>query len=69
MNKEQKLLTEISAITREIEEKDPELIKYLAETPMTIPDINNPDIDNKALKEYLETLREIKQKYERQEKK
>ncbi|SDB61711.1 hypothetical protein SAMN03097699_2639 [Flavobacteriaceae bacterium MAR_2010_188] len=69
MTKEQELLTEISTITREIEERDPELLKYLDETPMTIPDIKNPDVDNKALKEYLETLKEIKSKYEEGENK
>lgn len=69
MKTEQELLTEISTITREIEEHDPELLKYLDETPMTIPDVNNPDVDNKALEEYLESLREIKKKYDQEEKK
>lgn len=64
MKSEKELLTEISTIIREIEEQDPELLKYLDETPMTIPDIQNPNVDRKQLQEYLESLREIKRKYE-----
>ncbi len=61
----QKILTEISQITRDIEENYPELQKYLDETPMTLPDATNesPDMDNKALKDYLESLKEIVKKY------
>lgn len=64
MKSEKELLTEISIITREIEEENPELLKYLDETPMTIPDVENPDVDIKQLEDYLETLKEIKRKYE-----
>ncbi len=69
MNREQELLTEISTITRQIEERAPELLKYLDETPMTIPDVNNPEVENKNLEEYLESLKEIMKKYEEEEEK
>ncbi len=61
----QKILTEISQITRDIEENYPELQKYLDETPMTLPDATNKsaDMDNEALKDYLESLKEIVKKY------
>lgn len=61
----QKILTEISQITRDIEENYPELQKYLGETPMTLRDATNesPDMDNEALKDYLESLKEIVKKY------
>lgn len=61
----QKLLTEISQISREIEEKYPELQKYLEELPMTISDEENKvgRMDEKALKDYLESLKNIVKKY------
>ncbi len=60
-----KVLTEISQISREIEEKYPELQKYLDETPMTLSDENNKvgKMDEKALTDYLESLRSIVNKY------
>lgn len=64
MKTSQELLTEISTLTRQIEEEYPELYKYLDENPMTIPDIDNPKVDNKALKEYLESLQNLVAKYE-----
>lgn len=60
-----KILTEISQISREIEEKYPELQKYLDETPQTLSDRENKSgtMDEKALKDYLESLKEIVKKY------
>lgn len=60
-----KILTEISQITRDIEEKYPELQKYLDETPMTLTDDHNEPgtIDEKTLTEYLESLKSIVRKY------
>lgn len=60
-----KILTEISQISREIEEKYPELQKYLEEIPETLSDENNEvgKMDEKALKEYLESLKSIVKKY------
>lgn len=60
-----KILTEISQISREIEEKYPELQKYLEETPQTLSDENNKtgEMDEKSLKDYLESLKSIVKKY------
>ncbi len=60
-----KILTEISQISREIEEKYPELQKYLEETPQTLSDEENKvgTMDEKALKDYLESLKSIVKKY------
>ena len=60
-----KILTEISQISREIEENYPELQKYLDETPETLSDENNKagKMDEKALQNYLESLKSIVKKY------
>lgn len=64
----QKILTEISQITREIEDKYPELQKYLDELPITLSDDDNKveKIDEKMLKEYLENLKSIVKKYKKE---
>lgn len=67
MELSQKLLAEISEITRDIEDNHPELQKYLDENPLTLSDDQNnmePEMDNKALKEYLESLKALVKKYE-----
>ncbi|MFG6685323.1 hypothetical protein ACGK9U_01985 [Mariniflexile sp. HNIBRBA6329] len=58
-----KLLMEISNITREIETDYPELYQYLDENPMTIPSEDNLNVDDKSLKNYLETLKTMLKKY------
>lgn len=60
-----KILTEISQISREIEEKYPELQKYLDETPPTLSGDDNESgtMNEKALKDYLESLKSIVKKY------
>ncbi len=64
----QKILAEISQITREIEEKYPELQKYLDELPITLSDNNNKvnKMDEKTLNEYLENLKSIVKKYKKE---
>jgi|31_taG_2_1085359.scaffolds.fasta_scaffold00002_250 division protein CdvB (Snf7/Vps24/ESCRT-III family) len=64
----QKILTEISQITREIEDKYPELQKYLDELPITLSDDDNKveKMDEKMLKEYLENLKSIVKKYKKE---
>ena len=50
----QKILTEISQITREIEDKYPELQKYLDELPITLSDDDNKvEKIEKNLKSYI----------------
>lgn len=65
MELSQKILSEITQITRDIEDNYPELQKYLDERPMTLPDENNPNakMDNKVLEEYLISLKEMVKKY------
>ncbi|PZX92057.1 hypothetical protein DOS84_17300 [Flavobacterium aquariorum] len=41
----------------------PELSKYLLEMPETIPVIDNPEMNKKVLNEYLNSLKEILDKY------
>lgn len=60
-----KILTEISAVTRDIEENYPELYKYIDENPMTLPDENHPEVDNEAFKEYLESLKTMLAEYKK----
>ncbi|MCF1420886.1 hypothetical protein [Mangrovimonas futianensis] len=57
MKSTQDLLTEISNLTREIEEHYPELYQYLDENPDTIPSIDHPKVGNKELQEYLNSLK------------
>ncbi|MEZ4793290.1 MAG: hypothetical protein R2783_07470 [Gelidibacter sp.] len=65
MELSQKILAELSEISREIEEKYPELQKYLEELPITISDKENKvgKMDEKSLKDYLENLKSIVLKY------
>jgi hypothetical protein len=53
----------ILKITMLIRKEYPELSKYLLEIPETIPGIESPEINSKVLKEYLNTLKEILDKY------
>ncbi len=59
MKNSQKLLSEITKLTKEIETNYPELYKHLGENPMTIPDESDPEINNKVLEKYLESLRQL----------
>ena len=62
-----KTLRELNAdilnITMTIQEKYPELSKYLAEMPVTISDEINPEINSKILHEYYNSLEMILKKY------
>ncbi|MEN3323791.1 hypothetical protein VP395_08640 [Mariniflexile soesokkakense] len=58
-----KLLLEISNITQEIETDYPELYQYLDENPITIPNEDNLNVDDKSLKNYLETLKTMLKKH------
>ncbi|WP_218846949.1 hypothetical protein [Winogradskyella forsetii] len=65
MNEAQKILTEISTITRDIEDNYPELQKYLDETRSTLPSgsNNSASLDEEDLKNYLDQLKEMRDKY------
>jgi len=57
------LNTQILKITVEIRKQFPKLSKYLLEMPETIPDDKSPEMNKKALRDYLDSLKEILDKY------
>jgi hypothetical protein len=52
----------ILSLTTQIREKYPELYEHLTEMPVTNPDEDHPDIENK-LKEYYDSLKSMMIKY------
>jgi len=46
----------IMEITNEIRSHHPELLKYLNEMPVTIPNKQNPEITIKSLRDYYDSL-------------
>jgi hypothetical protein len=63
METEKKLYSDILKITLEIQEKYPELIKYLNEMQDTLPESGKTSLDIAALKEYRDSLKNIVLKY------
>lgn len=63
MKTEAELSENILKITMTIRNEFPELIKYLNEMPVTIPDVATPEINNKILQDYYESLRDLLRKY------
>ncbi|MFL1010569.1 hypothetical protein [Flavisericum labens] len=60
------ILTEISSLTRTIEERYPELQKYLGESRGTLPQGEvNHTLDKEALEDYRNTLKELIRGYEK----
>lgn len=57
------LNAEILSITLKIKEKYPELSKYIEEMPVTIPDVQNPEITRMNLKVYYDSLATLMNKY------
>lgn len=56
MKTEKELNADILTITMLIQDKFPELSKYIAEMPVTIPNVTTPEITVKILKDYYESL-------------
>jgi hypothetical protein len=54
---------DIIKLTMIIREKYPELSKYLAEMPLTIPSEINPEINSRMLHEYYNSLEMLLKKY------
>jgi hypothetical protein len=65
MKTEQELTNDILKITMMINEKFPELSKYITEMPVTIPDTDNPEINIENLLDYKESLEALLKKYEK----
>jgi hypothetical protein len=53
----------IIAITMKIQTEFPELSKYIAEMPVTIPNIEDPAINIDSLNEYYNSLKDLLSKY------
>jgi hypothetical protein len=66
MESEKELNVKILDITMIIQEKYPELYEHLGEMPVTIPDIENPEINSKNLREYYDSLTSILENYARE---
>ncbi len=64
METEKKLNDDILKITMLIQEKFPELSKYIAEMPDTIPNVVSPEINIKILKEYYNSLETLLKDYD-----
>ena len=64
METEKILIERIMLITSVINQMHPELIPFLNEMPVTIPDDKNPKLNLVALKEYYDSLCILLKKYE-----
>jgi hypothetical protein len=63
MKNEAQLNAEILKITLLMQKEYPELTKYISEMPVTIPNVESPEINNKILKEYYDSVEAIMKKY------
>lgn len=54
-----KILEQINKLTLQLETEYPELYAFLEEEPITIPNLEHPDISNKSLSDYLESLKAL----------
>ena len=63
MKTEAQLNADILKITLMIREHYPELSKYILEMPVTIPNVESPEINAKILKDYYDSLEAIMKKY------
>lgn len=67
MRTEKEIQRDILDITMEINNKFPELSKFIKEMPVTIPDKDDVGINNKNLEEYYNSLRELLTKYKEEQ--
>jgi hypothetical protein len=63
MQTEAEINNDILTITMLIQNKYPELSKYIAEMPVTIPDEARPHINLKILQDYCDSLNQLLNKY------
>ncbi len=59
------LNNDILNITMKIQDEFPELSKYIAEMPVTIPNKEAPEINTKNLQDYYNSLETLLKKYTR----
>ena len=63
MKTEAQLNADILKITMMIRNKYPELSKYILELPVTIPNVESPEINTKILADYYNSLEAIMKNY------
>ena len=63
MKTEHEINKNIIEITMAIDEKFPELSKYIDEMPVTIPNTNDPEINETNLEDYQSSLDVLLNKY------
>jgi hypothetical protein len=63
MKTERELDAAILELTMKIKEQHPELSKYILEMPVTIPNVENPEINRKTLQDYYNSLRTMLKDY------
>lgn len=63
MENEKELNAKIMSLTLLIQEKYPEMLKYLEEMPVTIPNQKRPEINVSTLKSYYESLHNLLKKH------
>ncbi|MDI1232772.1 MAG: hypothetical protein PSX81_00665 [bacterium] len=59
MENETEINAKILAILRVIQEKTPELMKYINEMPVTIPNEKEPEINARVLNDYYKSLSDM----------
>jgi hypothetical protein len=63
MKRTHELLKEINDLTYTIEKDFPELYQFLDENPITIPNLQHPQLDTKVFAEYLLSLKNLLQNH------
>lgn len=63
MKTETQLNDDILKITLMIREKCPELSTYISEMPVTVPNVESPEINAKILQDYFDSLNAIFNRY------
>jgi hypothetical protein len=63
MKTEAELNRNIVKITMTIRNEFPELMKFINEMPVTIPNLENPEINIKILQDYFDSLKDLLRKY------
>lgn len=64
LESEQDLSARIMQITTVIQDKYPELLPYIGEIPVTVPNDPTPQVNNKILKDYYDSLYQIVRNHE-----
>ncbi|MNJ99445.1 hypothetical protein D3C87_172210 [compost metagenome] len=63
MDTKRELTEKILKITVLIQEKDPQLLKYLSEVEDTLPSLEHSSVDEESLAKYHQTLEEMLKDY------